>query len=54
MKETRKEELSILSGNSPPSPPPPKKKKRNDIEDCLLKSGCQNLEGRQSLGEGIC
>ena len=26
MKETRKEELSILSGNSPPSPPPQKKK----------------------------
>ena len=26
MKETRKEELSILSGNSPPSPPPKKKK----------------------------
>ena len=25
MKETRKEELSILSGNSPPSPPPKKK-----------------------------
>ena len=27
MKETRKEELSILSGNSPPPPPLPKKKK---------------------------
>ena len=56
MKETRKEELSILSGNSPPPPPPKKKKekKRNYIEDCLLKSGCQNLEGRRSLGEGIC
>ena len=31
MKETRKEELSILSGNSPPSPPPPKKKKKKEI-----------------------
>ena len=27
MKETRKEELSILSGNSLPSPSPPPKKK---------------------------
>ena len=37
-----------------PPPPPPPPKKRIYIEDCLLKSGCQNLEGRQSLGEGIC
>lgn len=57
MKETWKEELfwleflfcRVIHPPSPPSPP-----KKNYIEDCLLKSGCQNLEGRQSLGEGIC
>ena len=31
MKETWKEELSILSGNSPPPPPKKKKKKKKEI-----------------------
>ena len=38
MKETRKEELSILSGNSPPSPPKKKKKKKEIISKIVFLS----------------
>ena len=38
MKETWKEELSILSGNSPPAPPKKKKKKKEIISKIVFLS----------------